>query len=56
VRVADFAFGAHDALGEGGSGEQESASDFFGREAADFAQREGDARIGRERGMAAGED
>src|SRR5207253_3064658 len=46
----------NDALGDGGSGGEEGAGDFFGGEAADFAERERGASVGREGGVAACED
>ena len=52
----DLAFGADDALGEGGLGEQEGAGDLGGGEAAEGTQGEADAGFFVERGMAAGED
>ncbi len=54
--VADDGFGADDALGEGGGGDEKCASDLFRGEAADLSQGEGELGFGRQSGMAAGED
>ncbi len=48
--------GAHDALGDGGLGHEESPRDLLGGEAAQQPQGEGDARLGCEHGVAGGED
>ena len=56
VRVADLGLGADDSLRDGGWGREESPRDLFGREPADFAQRQRDLRIGWQRRMAARED
>jgi hypothetical protein len=54
--VADLGLGADDPLRERGRRRQEGSSDFFGREPAHFAQRQGHLGIGCERRMAARED
>jgi hypothetical protein len=54
--VLDFGFGADDALGVRGRIGEDSAGDLFGGQAADFAEGEGDLRIGRDGRMAAGEN
>jgi hypothetical protein len=56
MRVANFAFGANDALRERGRGNQESVRDLLGFQAANFSEREGDARVRRERRVAAGKN
>jgi hypothetical protein len=56
VGLSDLRFGAHDALGEGGGGNQEGVGDLFGGEAAHFPQREGHLGVGGQGRMAAGED
>jgi hypothetical protein len=50
LRVANLALGSNDALRDGGRRGQEGARDFFRRQAAHFAQRERDARIGLQAG------
>ena len=55
-RVADLGFAADDALGDRRGCGQKGTGDRFGREAADFPQREGDLRAGGECRVAAGED
>jgi hypothetical protein len=52
LRVADFPLGANDALRQGWRGNQESARDLLGLQATNFSQREGDACIGGEGGVA----
>jgi hypothetical protein len=52
----DLALGPHQPLGHRRLGHQEGARDLAGGEAAQGAQGEGDLRLGRERGVAAGED
>jgi hypothetical protein len=54
--VGDLSFGAGDALGDGGLGDEEGRRDLGGGEAADGAEREGDLGLFGERGVAAGED
>ncbi len=56
MRVANFAFGANDALREGWRGNQERPRDLLGFQAANFSQRQGDARVRRERRVAAGKN
>src|SRR6266566_3206653 len=56
LRVADFPLGANDALRQGWRGNQESARDLLGLQAASFSQREGDACVGREGRVAASKD
>ena len=53
VRLGDFAFGAHDALRQRRRRHQKCACDFLRGQAADFAQRQGDTRVRRQRRMAA---
>ena len=56
ARIADLRLRPHDALRQRRSRAQEGLRDLLGREPADFAQRECDLGVGRERRMAAGED
>jgi hypothetical protein len=56
ARVADLALRPGQALGHGRLGDQESARDLRGGQAAERAQRERDPCVERERGVAAGED
>ena len=56
ARVADLALRPDQALGEGRLGDQERPGDLGCCEAAERPQREGDARIHRERRMATRED
>ena len=56
ARVADLSLRAHDALRERGRRREECRGDLLGLEAAHFAQRQRDLRVGSERRMAAGED
>ena len=56
ARLGQRALGADDALGDGRLGDEEGARDLLGRQAAEQAQRERDARLGREHRMAGGED
>ena len=55
-RRSDGLLGAADSLRHRGLGDEKGAPDFERRQAADRAQREGDRRRGRERGVAAGEE
>ena len=50
--VGESALGADDALGYGGFGDEEGASDFVGGEAAEEAKGQGDTGLGRENRMA----
>ena len=55
-RVADFRFGPHDALGNGGRCGKKRPGDFFGGQVADFAQCQRHLSIRRECRVTAGED
>ena len=52
----DLGLGPDDPLGQRGRRQEERAGDLFGGEAADFAQGEGDLRVGRQGRVTAGED
>ena len=54
--LAERAFGADDALRDRGFGHQVGAGDLVGRQAAQKLQRERDARVGGQHGMAGSED
>ena len=54
--VADLRFRADDALPDGRRRHEIRARDLLGRQPAHFAQGQGDARVGLEGGVAAGED
>jgi len=54
--VADLALGTNEPLGERGLRDEERTRDLTGLEARNLAQRQGDARFGREGRMAARED
>ena len=56
ARVANLRLGANDPLRDGGGAHEKGPRDFLGGEPAHFTQRERDAGIRRERGMAARED
>ena len=56
ARFGEGALGADDALRDGGLGDEEGARDLVGGQAAEQAQRERDARLGGEHGMAGDED
>ena len=56
LRVGERPLRAHDALRDGRLGHEERARDLVGREPAEQAQRERDARLGRQHGVARGED
>jgi hypothetical protein len=56
VRRRKRALGAHDPLLDRRLGHEERARDFVGGETAEQAQRQRDARFGREHGMTRGED
>ena len=56
VRLGERALGADDALRDGRLGHEKGARDLVGGQAAEQAQRERDARLGREHRMAGGED
>ena len=55
ARLGEGPLGPDDALGDGRLGDEERARDLLGRQAAEQAQRERDARLGREHRMAGGE-
>ena len=55
ARRGDLGLGAHDALRQRGRGEQKGAGNRLGRQAADLAQRQRDARFFGQARMAAGE-
>jgi hypothetical protein len=50
--LGEGALGADDALGDGRGGDEEGPRDLLGRQAAEQPQRERDARLGGEHGMA----
>ena len=54
--VANLRLGPDDALGDGAGSGQIRVRDFLGRQAAHFAERERDLRIGGQRRVAAGEN
>ena len=56
MRFGERALGAHDALRDGGLRSEKGAGNLRRGEAAEQAQGEGDARFGREHGMAGDED
>ena len=56
ARVADLGLCAHDALRERGRRGEKGVRDLLGLQAAHLAQRQRDLRVGREGGVAAGED
>ena len=56
ARVADLLLCAHEPLRHRRLGDEERVRDLGRRQAGDLAQRQRDPRLGRERGMAAGED
>jgi hypothetical protein len=56
LRVGERALGAHDALRDRRLGYEECACDLVGRQAAEQAQGQRDARLGREHRMTRGED
>jgi hypothetical protein len=56
ARLADAPLGAHEPLRKRRLGDEEGARDLTRGEAGHLAQREREARLGRQRGMAAGED
>ena len=56
ARLGERPLGAHDALRDRRLGDEEGARDLVGRQAAEQAQRQRDARLGREHRVAGGED
>ena len=56
ARLRERALGADDALGHGGLGDEEGAGDLVGGEAADQAQRQRHAGLGRQQRVTGGED
>src|SRR5690606_236525 len=53
--IPNLCLGAHDALRNGGCGDEEGAGYLFGGQVADLPQRQGSTGLGSQTGMAAGE-